>query len=705
MPWVLAIDFGTTATAAAVRDNGGESRSVMLADGSATLSSSVFAQGEQFVVGSAADNLANWALDAYEPTPKRRVGQARVLLGGREFAPSELIAAVLASILEEAVRQLGEDTLGSVTLTHPVSWGPTRRQVLAEAFSAAASQLGLTRLGEPNFVPEPVAAAHWYARQQPLRTGDYIGVYDLGGGTFDTAVLRKTGEDAYEVVKSGGIDWLGGVDFDYLLSDYLGQRHIADANPQLWEALSPQAGPPTDSGLIGQRRKLQETVKTIKEQLTHQMSMNVYLPGVPGMVLVTRAQYEELIADHIEKTVAELEDTIAEAGLTPDDLTAIYRIGGAARTPLVGDKLDRLQRPVRVMDQPKLVVAQGAAVAPPTAITRGEGGFGGKDGDLTDPERPVTDEPGPLWTPTLVSDPALNRNLQIAGIDAERAVHSSLILDVRRLLFGFTITHAEYGIEGRFGLSVDRGEKRRAGRYLNMKTSSFDSHVIAAHNASRRAGWVLHPPHKAAVAGVPAGRVHWQTLTSPDGARRNVLCGFAQQDHYVISTWFGEAYAALIAQTYVNCRDGTSGSLAHRSFGFIAQGITAAQVSEKLEARVTAAVDLGDITAMLSPAGSDYRRVAESLKASISSRGFRLLTADEPDTFVGGLPCLAYQFASQTQHAGPRGVLGPLSRPVTGWAWVGEVLKRVLTIQVTSSYPGAPAREIRDLVKLARSTP
>ena len=395
--WALAIDFGTTATAAAVSDGRDGARSVMLADGSATLSSSVFAQGEQFVVGSAADNLANWALDAYEPTPKRRVGESRVLLGEREFAPSELIAAVLASILEEAVRQHGEDTLGSVTLTHPVSWGPTLRQVLAEAFSAAASQLGLTRLGEPHFVPEPVAAAHWYARQQPLRTGDYIGVYDLGGGTFDTAVLRKTGEDAYEVVKSGGLDPLGGVDFDYLLSDYLGQRHIADANPQLWEALSPQAGPPTDSGLIGQRRKLQETVKTIKEQLTGRMSMNVYLPGVPGMVLVTRAQYEELIADHIEKTVAELEDTIAEAGLTPDDLTAIYRIGGAARTPLVGDKLARLQRPVRVIDQPKLVVAQGAALAPVTVITHDE--------PVPHPPPILTDEPTLRIAAEATTDP------------------------------------------------------------------------------------------------------------------------------------------------------------------------------------------------------------------------------------------------------------------------------------------------------------
>ncbi|MFZ0717451.1 Hsp70 family protein, partial [Mycobacterium sp.] len=412
---VLAIDFGTTATAAAVSKNGGESRSVMLADGSATLSSSVFAQGEQFVVGSAADNLANWALDAYEPTPKRRVGEPRVLLGGYEFAPSELIAAVLASILEEAVGQHGEDTLGSVTLTHPVSWGPTRRQVLAEAFSAAASQLGLTRLGVPNFVPEPVAAAHWYARQQPLRTGDYIGVYDLGGGTFDTAVLRKTGEDAYEVVKSGGLDPLGGVDFDYLLSDYLGQRHIADANPQLWEALSPQAGPPTDSGLIGQRRKLQETVKTIKEQLTRQTSMNVYLPGVPGMVLVTRAQYEELIADHIEKTVAELEDTIAEAGLTPDDLTAIYRIGGAARTPLVGDKLARLQRPVRVIDQPKLVVAQGAALAPATAITHDEPppqpppGLTGKP--ISQPPPGLTGEPIPLSAAEATRNPTDSADL------------------------------------------------------------------------------------------------------------------------------------------------------------------------------------------------------------------------------------------------------------------------------------------------------
>jgi YVTN family beta-propeller protein len=251
-----------------------------------------------------------------------------------------------------------------VVLTHPASWKAPRRAVLEAAFAAAAA--GLAGIGEPEFVEEPVAAAHWFARRHPPQPGDCFGVYDLGGGTFDTAVVRATA-DGYEVVKSGGDDLLGGCEFDLLLLNYLGERYIAPVNAQLWDQLSPMVPPPDDPEVAGKRLRLQARVRLLKEQLTTTKSVNFDLPGVPEPKLVTRGDYEALIADSIDATITQLEDTIADAGLTPQDLNAIYLIGNAARTPLVGDALDRLRRPVRTFDHFKLVVAQGAAT--PTATT------------------------------------------------------------------------------------------------------------------------------------------------------------------------------------------------------------------------------------------------------------------------------------------------------------------------------------------------
>jgi YVTN family beta-propeller protein len=364
MGWLLAIDFGTSSTAAAVVDDGGAAKPLMMPDASATLSSAVFAQGDKLLVGAKADNAAELDLKAYEPTPKGRVGQSHFKLG--KFEPAQLIGAVLGDVLSEAVRQHNWVAPDRVVLTYPVFWQKPRRQVLEAAFAAAAAEAGLAGVGDPVLVPEPVAAAHWFARRYPSKPGDCFAVYDLGGGTFDSAVLRATAE-GYEVVgEPGGIESLGGWAFDNLLLTYLGERFIAPVNPELWAQLNPLAPPPDDAEMAGIRRRLQLRVRELKERLTTETSVNSPLPGVPEPKLVNRGDdYEPLIVDLIDETITELERTIADAGLTPQDLTAIYCIGGAARTPLVSHALDRLHRHVRTDDHPKLVVALGAATNPP----------------------------------------------------------------------------------------------------------------------------------------------------------------------------------------------------------------------------------------------------------------------------------------------------------------------------------------------------
>ena len=407
--WVLAVDFGTTATAAAVREPDGRVAGLVLSDGTVTMPSSVLADPTGVLVGTKADNAAGYGLDRYQPTPKRDVGRASVLLGESEFRPCTLIAAVYAAIIGEAVRQHNHRPPEQLVLTHPVDWSDRRLEVLREAVSLAADQLGIS-LPDPTFMSEPVAAATHYARLEPsddVRTarsatftvsaaaasGDQAGdqvfaVYDLGGGTFDATVLCLS-SDGFEVLATGGIDPLGGFEFDNRLFNYFGRTHYRKADPRLWQALAhPDAGDP-DSGM--RRRFLDATVRQVKEELSEYTQRTVRLPGLPEPVLVTRTEFENLIRSDLDATIAELEATLARAGLTADQLAGIYRIGGSSRIPLVGRLLDQFQRPVHVVDHPKTVVALGAAVE------------SGVADEPHAPTEPLTTVPGPVGGAASVS--------------------------------------------------------------------------------------------------------------------------------------------------------------------------------------------------------------------------------------------------------------------------------------------------------------
>ncbi|MGX9673699.1 LpqN/LpqT family lipoprotein [Mycobacterium sp. HM-7] len=330
------------------------------------------------LVGTKADSAAGYSLDRYEPTPKRAVGRATVLLGDSEFRPPTLVAAVYAAIIGEAVRQHNHVPPSQLVLTHPVDWTDRRLDVLREAVMLAGTQLEIS-LPTPLFVPEPVAAATYYARleasddERTARIGaatksadagdeadeEYFAVYDLGGGTFDATVLSRS-SGGFEILSTGGIDPLGGFEFDNRLFNYLGQTHYKKIGPSMWQALAHPDPDDPDSGM--RRRFLDATVRQVKEDLSGHTQRTVRLPGLAEPVLVTRAEFENLIRSDLQATITELEATLSRAGLTPDQLAGIYRIGGSSRIPLVGNLLDQFQRPVHVVDHPKTVVALGAAI-------------------------------------------------------------------------------------------------------------------------------------------------------------------------------------------------------------------------------------------------------------------------------------------------------------------------------------------------------
>lgn len=730
--WGLAIDFGTTATAAATCDADGHIAPLAMAHGALAMPSSVFADEDELLVGQSADNQANLDLQCYEPTPKRRVGKQATLLGETPYEASQLIGAVLAAVLAEALKQHGHRAPSSVVLTHPVSWKSSRREVLADALNQTAAQLRLT-LPEPIFVEEPVAAAHWFAKSAQSQDGDHFAVYDLGGGTFDAAVLARRGAE-FEVLASGAIDELGGFEFDNLLFTYLGDSHIGPMDPQLWSRIVSA----NDASAWDDRRKMQERVKHLKEMLTDSPTKRIRLPGVTNQVVVTLGEFNNLIDKLIKKTVVELEATVARANLPLDQLSAIYRIGAAARTPLVGTMLDQLQVLVRTEDHPKLVVAQGGAIIAHRAmLALDEEPDDDEEGVDDRQEAPVDDvvseEPSdsserpPLWKdpnglagglgagvavagrfwsaqqkrlqklrPGAASDSAFKTRLAQAGVDLERTCRSRLCVGSPQTSLNRTmvIQRAHLGIEGEFGVTADRRHR------------APNVHAYAQVNAEsyQKLGWLVYPPYLATVAGLPGGLEGWRSLHTPGQEARHVVQGYKQQGPYMFDTWFGEPHRSLREQVYIEAPAGTSqltSRFASTLTTMIAvDGASDDRAAEQLAATVTMKGQTVELTAELSAVAAAPGSVAETVKAVMADRPgvSRILVNGEPAVFMTGSPCLVYRFEWEPAP-NPGGPAGHAA-VVTNWVWIGPIQGRVATISVESSNPATPAHQFRDLVHL-----
>ncbi|HQZ36581.1 MAG TPA: Hsp70 family protein [Ilumatobacteraceae bacterium] len=368
MSWAIGIDFGTSRSAGAISELDlrrlapdpatGKSIAPIMAptvspleiEGNRWIPSMVLrTEDGQMVVGAAADNLAGVYPDRLERTPKRSLGTAApLLLGGEPVDPRDAVAAVMRMIVAEGRLRQGEEPAGCV-VTHPVRWAGVRRAALAEAAARAG-------LRDVQMVEEPVAAAIHYASEH-VALGAHVGVYDLGGGTFDTALLQRT-DRGFEVVGvPGGDDNIGGENFDHRLFRYFGSC-LADVDADLWEQMM------TSDDRKWKRAALDLLVQArrAKEALSSYTSTQVFVPVADRDIVVNRSQFEAMIIDDIERTVGLMEDTVIDAGLRIDDLAAIFLVGGSSRVPLVAQMVtERFGARVITRDEPKGVVALGAA--------------------------------------------------------------------------------------------------------------------------------------------------------------------------------------------------------------------------------------------------------------------------------------------------------------------------------------------------------
>ncbi|MEV0611012.1 Hsp70 family protein [Polymorphospora rubra] len=385
---VLGVDFGTSNTVAMVRGPDGRARPLLF-DGSPLQPSCVYLDADgRMLVGRDAERSARIDPSRYEPNPKRRVDDGVVLLGDQELPLPQVVAAVLRRIATEAQRQLG-GPCDELRMTHPAQWGERRRAVLVDSARAAG-------LPAPRLIAEPVAAASYYTAVlgTAVPVGRALGIYDLGGGTFDATVVRRT-QAGFEVLAEQGLGELGGLDFDQALVEHLGRGYSTD-HTMMWNSVIS----PADAGQRRQRTLLYDDVRGAKEMLSRTTSADIHLPALDISAHITREEFEALIRPGLMRTVTCLAQTITAARLRPADLVGIFLVGGSSRIPLAAHLIhSELGLPPTTLEQPETVVAEGALCfgAPTGGAGQGHSGV-----PRAVPARPA---PGPPARPGMVRQP------------------------------------------------------------------------------------------------------------------------------------------------------------------------------------------------------------------------------------------------------------------------------------------------------------
>ena len=306
------------------------------------------------VVGEAAERRALTDPDRVVREFKRRIGdEIPPLVGGVPWQAHELAAVLVHWVWQRVTEREGELPEG-IALTCPASWGPHKVRLFMQAVQA--TRIGeMTRLGRAELLSEPQAAAIGYASRERVEVGAHLAVYDLGGGTFDAAVVRKDSPTAFTVLgRPEGIDRLGGVTFDEMLFEHV----CAAARVPLTQI------DPNDPNIIPEVARLRRECTEAKEALSvdTDTTVPVALGGVRQRVRLTRAEFEEMIRPDLDRTIEALHRALESAAVDGTQLDAILLVGGSSRIPLVSQLISaEFGRAPAIDADPKTAVAIGAA--------------------------------------------------------------------------------------------------------------------------------------------------------------------------------------------------------------------------------------------------------------------------------------------------------------------------------------------------------
>ena len=359
MARAVGIDLGTTNSVVAVLE-GGEPTVIANSEGARTTPSVVaFAKNGEVLVGQSAKNQAVTNVDRTIRSVKREIGTTWKTgdIDGKQYTPQEISARVLQKLKRDAETYLGEPVTEAV-ITVPAYFEDAQRQATKEAGEIAG--LNVLRI-----VNEPTAAALAYGLDKG-ETEQTILVFDLGGGTFDVSLL-EIGDGVIEVKSTAGDNKLGGDDWDERVVKHLVQTFNAQNGIDL-----------AKDKLAMQR--LREAAEKAKIELSGAQSTNVNLPyitaGADGPmhldVTITRAEFQRLTQDLLDRTKAPFNQAIRDAGVKVGDIDHVVLVGGSTRMPAVSDLVRELtggKEPNKGVN-PDEVVAVGAALQ--AGVLRGE---------------------------------------------------------------------------------------------------------------------------------------------------------------------------------------------------------------------------------------------------------------------------------------------------------------------------------------------
>lgn len=361
MAKVIGIDLGTTNSVVAVME-GGEPTVITNQEGSRLTPSVVgFAKNGERLVGQLAKRQAVSNPDRTISSIKRHMGEGsyRVTVDDKKYSPEEISAMILQKLKADAEAYLGEKVSQAV-ITVPAYFNDSQRQATKDAGKIA----GLEVL---RIVNEPTAASLAYGID---KTDDHtIMVYDLGGGTFDVSIL-DVGDGVFEVKATNGDTHLGGDDFDKKIMDWMVDEFKKAEGIDL----------STDRMAM---QRLREAAEKAKIELSGVMSTNINLPfitaGADGPkhldMDLTRAKFEAMTADLVERTMGPVRQAMSDAGLSTSDISKVILVGGSSRIPAVQAAIKAFmgKEPYKGVN-PDECVAVGAAIQ--AGVLSGEEGTG-----------------------------------------------------------------------------------------------------------------------------------------------------------------------------------------------------------------------------------------------------------------------------------------------------------------------------------------
>ena len=375
MSKVIGIDLGTTNSCVAVME-GNQAKVIENSEGART-TPSVVAYTDEILVGQSAKRQSVTNPENTLYAIKRLIGRrfeddvvskdkdmvpfkiikadngdAWVEAGGKGLAPQQVSAEILRTLKKRAEEYLGQEVKEAV-ITVPAYFNDSQRQATKDAGKIAG-------LDVKRIINEPTAAALAFGLDK--KTSDQkIAVYDLGGGTFDISIIELAeveGEKQFEVLSTNGDTFLGGEDFDIAIIDYLVDEFKKDQGVDL------KADPAA-------LQRLKEAAEKAKIELSSNQQTEINLPYVTAdssgpkhlLYKITRAKFESLVSELVERSIKPVEIAMKDAGLSPSDISDVILVGGQTRMPLVQEQVKEFfGKEPRQDINPDEAVAMGAAV-------------------------------------------------------------------------------------------------------------------------------------------------------------------------------------------------------------------------------------------------------------------------------------------------------------------------------------------------------